>query len=134
MSLIKWAPMFPFEEFDKLFSNHPGFMPAVDVYEKDNKIMVEMSVPHIDPEKVDISIENNVLYIKGSTEKKTEVEDDNYYRKEISSGSFYRTVQLPADVIAEKTSAVHEDGVLKIAIPKTTTKKSKSIKVKVNKK
>lgn len=134
--------MNPWEDFDKMFEEMVpermrrgmgGFMPAIDVYETKNDVMVEMPVAHIDPEKVDISIRDNVLYIKGSTEKKSEVEDKNYYRREISSGSFFRTVPLPTEVVAEKTSAMHEDGVLKIAMPKAKKKDSKEIKVSVKK-
>lgn len=132
MSLIKWSPMFPFEDFDRMFENMQGFMPAVDVYETKKDVMVELSVPHIDPEKVDISIDNNVLHIKGTTEKKTEVEDKDYYRREIRSGSFYRTIPLPTAVIGDKASAVHEDGVLKVSIPKVVEgEPKKPIKVKV---
>lgn len=143
MSLIKWSPMSPWDDFDKMFEEMmpsrmrkgmAGFMPSVDVYETKKEVIVEMPTPHINPEKVDISIEDNMLHIKGATEKKTEVEDKNYYRREISSGSFYRTIPLPANVVSEKTSAVHEDGVLKISMPKAGESKKKSIKVQVNKK
>ena len=142
MSLIKWTPMFPFEDFDKFFEDMmpgrkkgmAGFMPAVDVYEDKQNVIVEMPVPHIDADKVDISIDNNVLHVKGKTEKKSEVEDKNYYRREISAGSFHRSIPLPKHVIAEKTSAVHEDGVLKISMPKVGEKKEKKIKVQVKKK
>ena len=124
--------MFPFDEFDKMFEGMQGFAPAADVYETKNDVIVEMSVPHIDPEKVDISIENNVLHVKGSTEKKTEVEEKDYFRREIRSGSFYRTIPLPTAVIGEKASAVHEEGVLKISVPKAVPGEGKKpIKVKV---
>lgn len=142
MALIKWNPMFPWDEFDKMFEDMmpsrmrggmEGFMPAVDVYETKTDVMVEMPVAHIDPEKVDIQIKDNILHIKGSTEKKSEVEDKNYYRREIRSGSFYRAIPLPTEVVAEKTSAVHEEGVLKIALPKAKAKEEKAIKVQVKK-
>ncbi len=133
--------MFPFEDFDAMFEDMmpsrfmkgmQGFVPAVDVYETKKEVMVELSVPHIDPEKVDISIENNVLHVKGSTEKKMEVEDKDYYRREIRSGSFYRTIPLPTAVVGDKASAVHEDGVLKISVPKVVEgEPKKPIKVKV---
>jgi len=140
MPLIRFNPFW--DDFDKMFEDMmparalkgmQGFMPAADVYETKKDVMVEMSVPHIDAENVDISIEDNVLHVKGSTEKKSEVEDKNYYRKEIRSGSFYRSVPLPAEVIADQASAIHEDGVLKIAIPKAPEKKKNQIKVQVKK-
>jgi len=133
--------MFPFEDFDKFFEDMmpskkgmAGFMPAVDIYEDKKNVIVEMPVPHIDPDKVDIAIVDNVLVVKGTTQKKSEVEDKNYYRREISAGSFHRSIPLPKTVVAEKTSAVHEDGVLKISMPKKDEKKEKKVKVQVKKK
>ncbi|MEA3463884.1 MAG: Hsp20/alpha crystallin family protein [Patescibacteria group bacterium] len=140
--LIKWTPFLePFEDMDKMFSEFAPavkgmgeFMPSVDVYEDKNNVVVETQLAGVDPEKVDISIKNDVLNIKGESEKKSEVEEKNYYRKEIRRGSFYRSVPLPAHVIGEKASASAEDGVLKVVIPKTSEAKPKMIKIKTKKK
>jgi len=144
MSLIKWTPMWaetPFEDLDKMFSemaparsNQLGFAPAVDVYEDKNNIIVETQLAGIDPEKVNIAIENDVLTIKGESEKKSEVEDKNYYRQEIRRGSFYRSVPLPAHVVGAKASAIAADGVLKISIPKAPEIKPQTIKIQAKKK
>ena len=140
MALIKWSPMFPFDDMDSMFDNMmpsrlmkgmQAFTPAIDVYETKKDVLVELSVPHIDPDKVDISIKNNVLHIKGSTEKKREVEDKDYYRREIRSGSFYRSIPLPTAVIGNKASAVHENGVIKISIPKAEVEEDDGVKIKV---
>lgn len=140
-ALIRWTPFLePFEEMDKMFSEFmpgsrgPGFMPAVDVYEDKDNIIVETQLAGIDPEKIDISIENDVLSIKGEGEKKSEVDDKNYYRKEIRRGSFYRSIPLPARVLGNQASAVAEAGVLKISIPKAPEGKPKKIKIKTEKK
>ena len=141
--LIKWAPFLePFEDMDKMFPEfmpvargmQAGFMPAVDVYEDKKNVIVETQLAGVDPEKVDVSIENDVLSIKGESEKKSEVEEKDYYKKEIRRGSFYRSVPLPAHVIGEKASASAEDGVLKIVIPKLLGSKPKTIKIKTKKK
>lgn len=140
--LIKWTPFLePFEDMDKMFSelvpatrSQTGFMPAVDVYEDKNNVIVETQLAGVDPEKVDIAIENDVLIIKGESEKKSEVDDKNYYRKEIRRGSFYRSVPLPTHVVGEKASAVAEDGVLKVSIPKAPEVKAKVIKIKTKSK
>lgn len=141
--LIRWNPFLDsFEEMDKIFSEfspalgsgQAGFMPAVDMYEDKDNVIVETQLAGIDPEKVDISIENDVLTIKGEGEKKSEVEDKNYYKKEIRRGSFYRSVPLPTHVIGDKASASAEDGVLKIAIPKSPESKPKTIRIKTSKK
>lgn len=140
MSLIKWTPMWdPFEEMERSL-DYPasrgikGFVPAMDVYQDKENVYVETALPGIDPEKVDISIENDVLAIKGSSEKKSEVDDKDYYRKEVQCGSFYRSVALPTHVIGDKAQAEFTDGMLKVKIPKAPEVKPKTIKVKVNKK
>lgn len=141
--LIKWTPFLePFEEMDKMFSEltpmagrgQAGFIPAVDMYEDKDNVIVETQLAGIDPEKVDIAIKNDVLTIKGESEKKSEVEDKNYYRKEIRRGSFYRSIPLPTHVLGDRASAVAKDGVLKISVPKAPEAKPKLIKVKTVKK
>jgi len=143
MSLIKWTPMFESpEDMDKVFDDiSPAvqgrkslFVPAVDMYEEEKNVIVETELAGIDLDKVDISIENDVLCIRGEGEKKSEVEDKNYYRKEIRRGSFYRNIQLPVHVLGDKASAIAEDGVLRISIPKATEVKHKSIKIQTKKK
>lgn len=111
-----------------------GYTPAIDMYEDKNNVIVETQLAGIDPDKVDISIENDVLSVKGESEKKSEVEDKNYYRKEIRHGSFYRSVPLPTHVLGDQATATAEDGVLKISIPKAPESKPKQIKIHTKKK
>jgi Molecular chaperone (small heat shock protein) len=106
-----------------------GFTPAVDVYEDKNNIIIETQLAGINPDDVTISIENDNLIIKGQSEKKSEIDEKNYYRKEIRRGSFFRSVSLPAKVLGDDAKAVAEDGVLKITIPKATETKAKTIKI-----
>ena len=140
--LVRWTPFLePFEEMDKMFSDYmpavrggqSGFVPAVDVYEDKDSVMIEAQLAGIDPDKINISIENDVLSIKGESEKKTEVEEKNYYRKEIRRGSFYRSVPLPTHVLGDQAKALTEDGVLKISIPKAPEAKPKTIKIQSKK-
>lgn len=143
MSLIKWSPFLSdnyFDDMDKMIfefmpisRGNKGFMPAVDMYEDNDNVVVETQLAGIDLEKIDISIENDVLCIKGEGEKKTEVEEKNYYRKEIRRGNFYRSIPLPTRVDGDKASAVAEEGILKIYIPKASEAKPKSIKIKTKK-
>ena len=137
MSLIKWTPFLgEFEDMDKVFSNltpsaqrSQAITPAIDMYEDSEHVIVETQLAGIDPEKVDISIENDILCIKGESEKKSEVEDKNYYRKEIKRGSFYRNISLPAHVVGDQAKAKAIDGVLKISIPKVKNSKPSKIKI-----
>lgn len=142
-ALIKWTPFLePFEEMDKMFSEltpsmrnmQGGFMPAVDMYEDKENVIIEAQLAGIDPDKVDVSIENDILTIRGESEKKSEIDEKNYYRKEIRRGGFYRSIPLPTHVLGDKANAVAEDGVLKINIPKAEQAKPKTIKIEKKKK
>lgn len=136
MPIIKWEPMWkPFEDMENMFSEFPmgkmrGFSPAVDVYQDKDNVYVETPLAGVDPNNVEVTVENDVLSIKGETKKESEVEEKNFYRKEIRSGSFFRSVALPAHVMAEKAGALSKDGLLKITIPKAPDAKPKTIKIK----
>jgi len=137
MSLIKWTPFFADDDMDKALSdmlpavrgNQFGFTPAVDMYEDKDNIIVETQLAGINPDDVSISIEDNTLCIKGESEKKSEVDEKNYYRKEIRRGSFYRSIPLPTKVSGDDAKAVAEGGVLKITILKASEVKPKTIKI-----
>jgi HSP20 family protein len=138
MAIVRWTPMLPaFDDFDKVFEDFGGmshgasFVPALDVYQTKEAVVVETPLAGVDPDKVNISIENDVLTIEGSTEHQTEVDEKNYYRKEVRSGAFHRSVALPAAVDGAKAKATYEKGMLKIEIPKEERAKPKSVKVEV---
>lgn len=137
MRLIKWTPFLePWEEMDRFMeeglpSFSKGFVPAIDLYQTKDSVVVETPLAGVDPEKVNISIENDVLTIEGKVEKKSEVEEKDYYRKEVKTGSFHRAVALPVAVEGDKTKADFQDGVLKITVPKAERAKPKTIRVKV---
>ena len=107
-----------------------NYFPAIDVYQDENRVTVEAELPGIDPDKVNVSVENDILTIEGKHEKQTEVEEKNYYRKEISLGSFHRVVPLPAAVNGVKAEASYEGGILKVIIPKEERARSKKILIK----
>ena len=145
MTLVRWSPMWePFEEMEEMMNRLPamrgnsklqrGFVPAMDVYDNKTSVVVETPLAGIKPEDVEVSVEKGVLTIKGESKKEHEVDDKNYYRKEVRSGSFFRQVALPAAVKEDKVEAEFEDGILKITCPKAGSTKVKKINVKVIKK
>ena len=135
MAIIKYRPFWPDfdEEFFSLPSEMVNFTPAVDVYEDKDNVVVESPLAGIDPDKVNIEIEDNVLKISGQQEKKTEVDEKEYYRREVRSGAFYRAVALPKAVDGDKAEAEFKDGMLKITVPKKEEAKPKKIAVKAKK-
>ena len=130
--LIHWSP---FMDIDRFFEEETwpsaGFMPAADIYQNKNNVIVEMAVPKIDADKINISIENDVLTVSGRRDEKKEVKKEDYYRKEIREGSFSRSVVLPMSVKGDKAVADYEKGMLKITLPKAEEAKPKRIAVKV---
>lgn len=144
MPIIRWGwPLEDWrsigEEMDRMFEEGlepfrplARLRPAMDVYETKTDVVCEMPLAGVDPKDVDIRIEDRTLSVKGKFEKETEVKEEQYYRKEVRTGAFHRSVTLPADVIKEKAEAVSEKGMLKITIPKAKPeKKEKGIKIKV---
>ena len=127
--IIRWSPFMEMEDMEKMMSN---FSPAMDVYEKDNNIVVDMPVPSFDEKKVDVYIEDNVLTVTGKTEKKSEVDDKNYYRKEISTGSFQKSYNFPVEVEGDKATADYKKGILSITVPKKQKKETKKKTIKIN--
>lgn len=137
MALIKWTPwQDPFEEFEKMLQEWPGFqsvrsfVPAVDIYQDDDNVYIDVPLPGVNINDVTISVENDVLTIEGSREQKSEVDEKNYYRKEVRYGSFHRSISLPASVNGDKAEAEYKDGVLKVTIPKEERAKPKKIAIK----
>lgn len=107
-----------------------SIIPPVDMYETTEAVVVETPMPGVDPDGLEIAINNGVLTIKGTSERKTEVDDKNYYRKEVRTGSIFRQVVLPARVEEGKAQASFENGVLKITLPKAEERKAIKVEVK----
>lgn len=134
MQIMPYRQFVPqmFEDF--LGGDLMNFTPAVNVSETKDSVVVETPLAGIDPAKVEIEIEDNVLKISGSVESSTEVDEQekHYYRKEIRSGSFYRAVALPKSVEGDKAEAAYKQGILTITIPKSEQAKPRTIKIKAS--
>lgn len=129
MSLIRWTPFWPEMDQDIWSGDVFNFAPAVDVYEDREHVIVETPLAGIDPEKVSIEIEDTILKISGSSERTSEVDDKNYYRREVRHGSFYRAVALPKAVDGDQAKAFYDKGLLKVVVPKREEARPKTIKV-----
>lgn len=140
MSLIKWQPMLDvFDEAEDFFGPMArraiakSFTPAVNISQTETDVIAEVPLPGIDPERVDVTIENDVLTIQGKEEKQSEVEEKNYTRREWMTQSFYRSVALPVSVQSDTADAEFDKGILKITVPKREEAKAKKVSVKVKK-
>jgi HSP20 family protein len=104
---------------------------ALDVSETDETLIVEASLPGINPEDVNISISSNILTIKGDREEEKEAHKGHFHIHERRYGSVHRSINLPVQVDAAKAEASFDKGVLKLTLPKKESEKSTRIEVKV---
>jgi HSP20 family protein len=107
-------------------------MPAVDVYEEKDDVVVKAEVPGLSKEDLDVTLTESTVTIKGEKKKEEEIKEKNYYRSERSWGNFSRSVELPAQVKTDQAKASFKDGILEIRLPKTEEAKQKTTKVKID--
>jgi HSP20 family protein len=110
-------------------SNLTPWAPEVDIYETENEMVVKADLPDVDPQDLDIRVENNILTIRGERKFDKTVNEDNYLRIERSYGSFSRSFSLTNSVKSEAIKADYQNGVLTLSIPKREEAKPKQIKV-----
>jgi HSP20 family protein len=108
-----------------------NFMPAVDVYEDAEKLVLKLEVPGIRREDLDIRVEGRVLTVKGERKFESEEKEENFHRIERRYGSFVRSFTLPSTVNTEKVEATSADGVVSISFAKKAEAQPKQIQVQV---
>ena len=112
-------------------SNLTPWAPSVDIYETENELVVKADLPDVNPQNLDIRVENNILTIRGERKFENSVNESNYLRVERSYGTFARSFSLSNTVKSEAIKAYYQNGVLKLSIPKREEAKPKQIKVNV---
>jgi len=108
-----------------------SFVPAVDIYEDNNKVVLKLEVPGIEEKDLDVRVENNTLTVKGERKFEKEEKEENFHRIERRYGSFYRAFTLPSTVDTEHVGASYNAGVLKLELSKKPEAQPKQIKVNV---
>jgi HSP20 family protein len=104
--------------------------PAVDIIENDRSITINAELPGIDVKNVLVTVENNVLTLKGERHVDTEAKKENFHRMERAYGVFCRSFALPAHVDAAKVTAAFKDGLLTITLPRSEATTSRAIEIK----
>jgi HSP20 family protein len=113
-------------------SNLTAWAPPVDIFETENELVVKADLPDVNPQDLDIRVENNILTIRGERKFETKVNEDNYLRIERAYGSFSRSFSLANSVKSEAIKADYHNGVLALSLPKREEAKPKQIKINVN--
>jgi HSP20 family protein len=108
-----------------------SFVPAVDIYEDEKKVVLKLEVPGIEEKDLDVRVENHTLTVKGERKFEAEEKEQNFHRIERRYGSFFRAFTLPSTVDTENVSAGYHAGVLKLELSKKAEAQPKQIKVKV---
>lgn len=114
-----WSRRAPFE----------GRWPRVDVLDRDEDIVVHAELPGVHKDDLEVSMTNDSLTIKGSAKREETEEKETYYRRELSRGTFSRTIGLPTSVDGTRAKATFKDGVLELVLPKLEKAKRQTIKV-----
>ena len=107
-----------------------AYMPAVDISENDKEFLLKAWLPGMEQKDIDVSLEENRLTIKGEKKEEKEEKGENYIRKEISSGSFYRAFNLTVPVKEDEIKASYKNGILELVLPKEEKAKPKKIEIK----
>ncbi len=144
-NLTRWEPMREMmtlrEAMDQLFNDaftRPrgtstsgvSIVPAFDLYETEDEVVVKANLPGMKAEDVQISVTNGILTLRGEVKQETEKKEATWHLFERRSGAFERSVSLPTDVQTDKAKADFEDGVLTISLPKAETVKPRTISIK----
>lgn len=145
MAIVKWDPLrelmdvrssidkFFESSFERALTEDGGvaaWAPKADVLEKEDAFVVNLEVPGINPDDVQISLQGDTLSIRGERKHEAQQSGENYLRVERSYGAFQRNFALGLPVEADKVSAEYADGVLTVTLPKAEAVKPKQIRVK----
>ena len=120
-----------FQEFAG--ENNPAstgkFVPAVDIYDDGERVLLKLEIPGVKEEDVDIRVENLTLSVRGERKFEAEEKQENFQRVERHYGSFYRSFTLPASVDTENIGASYDAGVLKLELKKKASAQPRQIKI-----
>ena len=115
---------------DAVATRQEGFSPRIDISENEKQFLIDVALPGVNKDDIDVNLENGRLTISGERKFESEDKGKQYHRVESHYGSFTRTFQLPDNVDDNSISASYKDGILEISIDKSEEKLKKQIKVK----
>ena len=142
MAIIRWDPFREMtqvqDQFNRLVDQVRGgrqesWLPAVDVFDTKDAVVLKAELAGMDPDDIEIEVDDNVLTIKGERTLEEKVDEERYYRVERRFGSFQRSLALPQGVKADDIQAGYEDGILTVRVPKAEEEKPQRIEIKAKK-
>ncbi|MFA4966421.1 MAG: Hsp20/alpha crystallin family protein [Thermoleophilia bacterium] len=144
MAIIRWDPFREMTQVQNQFNRlvdqvwsgrqeRESWLPAVDVFDRQDAVVLKAELAGMDPDDIQIEVEDNVLTIKGERKFEEKVDNERYYRVERRFGSFQRSLALPQGVRADEIGAAYDDGILTVTVPKAEEEKPKRIEVRAKK-
>ncbi|MFH1509160.1 MAG: Hsp20/alpha crystallin family protein [bacterium] len=103
---------------------------TIDVFQNEDSIIIKSTIAGVEPEDLDISINNDMITIKGERKNEATIKEDDYFYQECYWGGFSRSVILPMEVNADEIEAELKNGILTVILPKAQKSKTKKIQVK----
>jgi HSP20 family protein len=119
-----------FGRFFPAWSEERGWMPAVDMVDEKDEIVVKADLPGLDQKDIEVTVQDGTLTIRGERKEEREEKKEDYFYAERSYGTFMRSLPLPRGVDADKVKATFKKGVLEVRLPKAKEAKGKSVEIK----
>jgi len=150
MAIIKWKPRHewnPFADMLDLQSSLNRFLgftlgrrapettlwsPSVDIYREGDNFILKSELPGLGKDDIEITVQDNMVTLKGTKKEEKEIKDEHYYHSERSFGAFERSFELPSTVDRSKIKASFKDGVLEVTLPVAEEAKPKQIKIDIS--
>ena len=107
-----------------------AWAPPVDIFERQDHIVIRVEFPGVQKEDMDVRIENGVLTLRGERRQDSDIKEQRALRMERVYGAFTRSFSLPATVDAAKVAAIYKDGILEVTVPTAESAKPKRVEIK----
>ena len=152
MVLTRWDPLFdlrrahllmdrrrprffelPTENWSDNLADHRDWVIPLDIVRNEDNVTVHATLQGVNPDDIDVTVDDGVLSIKAETEADEERKDGDYVVRERRYGKFHRSMRLPENVDADHAEPHYENGALTIKLPVTESKKAKQLKVTAGK-
>ena len=133
--LIRWVPRSTAATRNPMTNDlwrtnwNDALRPAMDVIEHENDVTVRVDLPGLDPDNIDIQVEDDLLTISGEIATRDEQENERYHYRERRYGAFKRSLRLAETIDTDNIDATYENGVLALVLPKRPETQPKRIKV-----
>jgi HSP20 family protein len=135
MDLVPFDPMSMLRDIDRILDRstpvRSRWLPRIDVFDREAELVVRMEMAGVDPEAIDVTVEDRTLTVSGSRHFEEASEENGFHHREIVTGEFKRTLVLPDGLDATEISAKADNGILEVSIPRRPEVLPRKVKIDV---